>query len=497
MLDSEEGSWGRSNCNETKSCAAPGMQCYEQVSSYAQCKESCVAGQPDMTHWDDVEWSCKELGVRSEGEPNVCVKQGEDCSKSWCCSDAGLQCYQKNSSVAACKSECAPNGPDLSDADGKFWTCKELGERSPEAAEWVSQKCAKGGDSCIEKGCCANSGETCFKQNDYWGQCRTSCDPDYDQGWSCEQVGATTPGAAPGGSGIFAPWVMGQCSKPHEDCTNSHCCLGMGFQCYSKNEYFAMCEESCTPGPNKDDKGDKWACEPLGPRSAGLAIKGSPSLYCFSVVNPGSYEVDLMTEIHKKGAAIFACDHSDMVTADTTIDIDGVQTVQFQGAQVIGSVDGTAGNTELFVNAWEKVIEIGQWRDHAFTAKVDPDAVFIPEKLRWHLGDQVGTNMFIVNCEAWNMIYGSLEVFSNAAMEAWGTNHQDCNAPADFGEDKYMTQCMDTLGVTRVDDFAVVGDQLCGSFTDCRSLPNAAFHPFKDIGGWMDCWQTAMNVISG
>lgn len=122
--------------------------------------------------------------------------------------------------------------------------------------------------------------------------------------------------------------------------------------------------------------------------------------------------------------------------------------------------------------------------------------MFIPEKLRWHLGSHIFEKMFVINCKAWNMIYGSLEVFSYAAMQAWKDGKDGCNAPANFGEDKYMTQCMDHLGVIRVDDFGIVGDKLCGSFTDCKNLPNAAFHPFKDVYSWMGCWQDAMDVLN-
>lgn len=269
----------------------------------------------------------------------------------------------------------------------------------------------------------------------------------------------------------------------------------MDMQCYQKNELWATCKQTCTPGKNTFDNDEIWSCKPLGPRSYGLALKGDPAVYCFSVLQVYGYEVDLINAAREKEAGIFACDEYSLLTADGQTQIWGEDTTQFQGAAVIGSVDGTAGNTRLFVNAWTKVVEIGKWRNHAFTVKVDPDAVFLPQKLRWHLGSFVGKSMFVVNCPAWNMIYGALEVFSFAAIQTWSQRGGTCNAPDDFGEDKYMTQCMDHLGVMRVNDWGIVGDQLCGTFTDCRSLSAAAFHPFKDTWGWLDCWQTAMNVL--
>lgn len=269
----------------------------------------------------------------------------------------------------------------------------------------------------------------------------------------------------------------------------------MDLQCYAKNDLWAVCQQNCTPGRNPFDKNEAWSCKEIGTRSFGLAIRGSPSLYCFAVIRTDGYEVDLMNAQKDRGAGIFGCDHHSLLTPDKQTTIRGEDTVAFAGAPIVRSVDGTAGNTEMFVHAWSKVIELRTWADHAFTAKVDADAVFLPEKLRWHLGDHVGTNMFVINCPTWNMIYGALEIFSFSAMQEWEAKHAECNAPADFGEDKYMTQCMDTLRVRRIADSAVVGDKLCGTFTDCSSLPNAAFHPFKDVGSWMDCYQKALYVI--
>merc|ERR1711972_1239828 len=85
------------------------------------------------------------------------------------------------------------------------------------------------------------------------------------------------------------------------------------------------------------------------------------------------------------------------------------------------------------------------------------------------------------------MIYGALEVFSFKAVEQWVWRGHLCEAPANFGEDKYMTNCMDFLGVMRVRDDTVLGDKLCHSFTSCDNPQNAAFHPFKDVTSWMQC----------
>jgi len=486
-------SWGLANCNETRCCNAPGLQCYRQNRNYAQCKASCVAQAADPRHWDGQWWECAELGPRSEGEPIVCSKAGEYCGKSQCCADPGFQCFEKNATFATCKKECSPDGPDLSDTDGKPWTCKQLGERSQPLGPWISQQCVASGQNCLKSMCCQAAGEQCYQQNEYWGVCKASCDPQADGGWACTELGVRTP-TVPSASKQMSPWAFEQCSKPGEACLDSRCCLGMDMQCYEKTKYWATCKRSCTPGPDEYDGNATWSCRELGPRSFGNAIKGYPAVYCFAVFQTTGYEVDLLNAAREKEGGIFACDEYSLLTPDGTVEIRGEQSTKFQGAPIVTSVDGTAGNTRQFINAWNKVVEIGKWRNHAFTVKVDPDAVFLPQKLRWHLGEFVGKTMFVVNCPLWNMIYGALEIFSFGAMEKWAQQGNTCNSPDNFGEDKYMTQCMDHLQVSRVNDWGVVGDKLCGTFTDCSALPAAAFHPFKDTWGWVDCWQTAMDV---
>lgn len=481
--------WGRANCNETQCCGAPGMQCYEQDQWYAQCRATCSAGS-DPTHWDATRWSCKELGERSPGEPKTCSKPGENCIRSQCCADPDRQCWQKNATYAECKQGCEGGKLDLSDVDGAPWTCNPLGERSPLAQPWVYQTCAGGWESCVDSGCCRGPGEQCYKKNDFYGACMPvgRC---LEEGWSCDPVGAVTPSAPPR-LGKLSQWALTHCTREYGNCLESKCCLGMGTQCYQKDESYAQCRESCEPGEHAEDNNATWTCDVLSPQSFGLALVGGPSLFCFVVVRPGSYEEGLVAAQHQRGAGIFACDGFSVMTPDANMTLDGVATVAFTGAPIVKSVDNTAGNTWLFVHAWQKVIDGGQWKDHAFTVKADPDAVFLPDRLRRHLEWHVGERVFVVNCPLWDMIYGALEVFSHAAMLDWSYRGKECEAPNDFGEDKYMTYCMDHLNVTRVRDNLVLGDKLCHSFTSCNNLQNAAFHPFKDVDSWLQCLDDAL-----
>mmetsp|Transcript_46434 Transcript_46434/g.122667 ORF Transcript_46434/g.122667 Transcript_46434/m.122667 type:complete len:584 (-) Transcript_46434:429-2180(-) len=482
---------GRSNCKDSQCCEGSGLQCYEQDGDYAQCRPSCVAGAPDPQHWDGKPWSCKELGSRTAGEP-ACGKPGQDCTHSHCCADPGLQCFVKNASFATCKAECVAGGPDITDMDSTPWTCEKLGERTPGAQDWVKDQCSSGWESCVKTNCCKVPGEQCHKQNDFFGECKAlnSC---MTPGWSCEKAGLQTP-APPAKGGKVSPWALQKCGRINEGCTESKCCLGMDVQCYEKASGWAQCKQSCVPGPHADDKNETWSCKPLGPRSYGLATKGSPSLFCFSVLRTVGYEAGLMAAQKAKGAGIFDCDDHMLLTADGTTTVGGEKTVQFTGAPIVTSIDGTAGNTFLFVNAWKVIVGGPKWREHSFTVKVDPDAVFFPERLRWHVAAHNGEKVFVINCHRGDMIYGALEVFSFSAIQEWSIRAKECNTPNNYGEDKYMTQCMDHLGVARLRDESVLGDKLCHTFSGCGMGWNAAFHPFKDVGSWTQCWNEANNA---
>jgi len=338
-------------------------------------------------------------------------------------------------------------------------------------------------------GCCRNAGEQCFKKDAWYGECRAACDL---PGWNCEAVGARTP-ATPrtkNPPAAMPPWAFGQCSGLNQGCSESRCCLGMDVQCYEKDAYYAQCRSSCAPGPHADDGNGNWTCKELGPRSYGVSTKGFPSLYCFAVIRTNGYEVGLVGAQAARWVGIFACDEQSLLTADGTITIGTTTSIRFPGAPVGISVDNTAGNTKLFVNAWAAVVNAGVWRRHTFTLKADPDAVVLPDRIRAHLLPHVGEKMFVINCPWGDMIFGALEVFSYHAILEWSTRGRYCPVPANWGEDKYMTHCMDYLGVSRVHDISILADNLClGS--DCSNPVAGAFHPYKNIGAWLGCWETA------
>jgi hypothetical protein len=517
LVDPSECSWGLQNCNETRCCNNPGMQCYEQSHWYAQCRESCTKG-PDPSHWDGEPWTCKALGERNSGEPEKCSMPGENCLEIQCCALAGTQCFKKTDDWATCKSECRAGSPDLLDTDGHLWSCETLGEWKHGAQDWVREKCTGGGDDCSASQCCAEPGMQCYRKSEFWAQCKASCDvkPDpWGPEWTCEELGTRTPVEAGPQTGKMGEWVPEECAGDNEDCSKSRCCLGMNQQCYAKSEGWATCYEigTCKPGVHEYDDNVSWSCEELGPPMVnGLGIKGSPSLFCWSLFQVTTYEMGIMQKQMEMDAGIFQCDDWALLsTAEPTVigsTKDGLEakTQQVKMAKITTSQDGTAGNAKLFINCWNVVLEDGRWRRHAWIIKVDPDAVILPWRVRSHLSPYVMQNVYVVNCNAFPsspnfpMMYGSVEIFTYLAIDTYDKKRNICEADMGmmlpkWGEDYYMTHCLDHIGVGRISDFVSVGDNVCTGGS-CDDGAFSAFHPKKSTDEWQECWDLATGKMA-
>jgi len=500
---------GNETCSKTECCRTAGEQCYEQRDGFGKCRESCNPG-PDPTHWDAAPWSCKELGKRAEGEW-PCTKTGEDCSSSQCCSEAGTQCYQKDASFATCKVDCYKDAPDMSAADKGKWTCKELGGRAPGESSWVWGACSAADQNCASTRCCQNPGEQCYEQSAspdglqiFWAACKTSCskgkDPKkpWEKPWNCKELGMRTPEKPKGGDKV-SPWTLDYCSSDKDNCANTRCCMGVDRQCYRKNDTFAQCRIWCDPGGQSID-GVNWACDPLSQRSFGLATKGWPALFCFSLARAEGYETMIMRHQYTMQVGIFECDSAAILSTDD-IDFGGLKSLKVEMAEITTSIDGTAGNSKLFVNVWKTIIQDGRWANYAWTIKVDPDAVIFPSRIRTHMAPHTGENVFVVNCNLYPgspnfpMMYGAVEIYSNKAMHAYNERSFECirdmgGMLPKWGEDYYMTHCLDHIGVDRVNDFTSLGDDRCGG-ADCSDPQFASFHDFKSLGEWIQCYDTA------
>jgi len=64
------------------------------------------------------------------------------------------------------------------------------------------------------------------------------------------------------------------CSLNNEDCSHTGCCVEPGHRCYKKDQHFAGCRASCTPGLHIHDPWEHrtpWSCEPVSKRQPDCA----------------------------------------------------------------------------------------------------------------------------------------------------------------------------------------------------------------------------------
>jgi len=178
-------------------------------------------------------------------------------------------------------------------------------------------------------------------------------------------------------------------------------------------------------------------------------------------------------------------------------------------------VSGTWVNTGIFTQIWKKITK---HNSADWVAKVDADAVFIPNRLRvWLQSQRVPEEgIYLENCKFVDYGYfGNLEVFSQAAFKTLIANIDMCKASAEInwkvgikngkygpmGEDLFAQRCLGMLGVRRVEAFDITTDGACPADRpqdqrnnkkwkpNCAETSTAAMHPFKIKDEWFQCWE--------
>merc|ERR1719343_894714 len=210
----------------------------------------------------------------------------------------------------------------------------------------------------------------CYQKSEFYATCKESCqkgvDPAmaWDGSWSCNELGSRTPGMASSAiqapAGNVQPWVLSKCGYETNNCKESKCCVGVGQQCYEKNDEWAQCKDECTTEPDPLDNNATWTCKTLGSKGWGLALRGYPSLFCYSVMRQEGYEPGLMKAQMAKGVGIFACDGYEIL-ADAKFTLgkapnggptgkdEPIVTIPIPKIKVGISQDGTAANAKLFM----------------------------------------------------------------------------------------------------------------------------------------------------
>jgi len=348
--------------------------------------------------------------------------------------------------------------------------------------------------------------------------------------WSCARVVRglqPLPTAAPAVSS--EPEVQPVCTDHLANCTASRCCNDQDMRCYKKNDEWAVCKRSCVPGicPGDPKKWQTpWTCDDLGnmvdiPEEApsysqylaspNLLQESSSntSLYCFSLMMAHGYEVDMLRTQLFKQAGIFLCNNYSVYSNQSVMlrpkegdDKPRIDTDFFVGSMKceIGGVYNTALNTEIFIMVWKKVFSDGIFEKYDWTVKVDPDAVFLPNRLRDHVSrylyvsrSTAASRVYLNNCK--DGLHGPIEVVARGGMESFSNGILHCEEAlrsefSQFGEDVFLRHCLKLLGVDKADDFGMLTETACDPFPS-QPMPcvsgKVAFHPLKSPVKYFEC----------
>jgi len=291
------------------------------------------------------------------------------------------------------------------------------------------------------------------------------------------------------------PWVppANNCSWAGENCINTGCCADVSrcswdfktcksFTCYKRDENWAGCKTGSSP--------DGWDGTKLGghpntevaPAEDGKLVQGT-KLYCFSVVmwnQPPtqawqSSEGELANNWKEQNKGIMQCD-------DYSI-FDGVE-------------GGSVHNIQSFIRAWQMVKDDGRWKRNDWSIKVDPDAVFFPDhfrkKLEWQWKTPQGAAVYLRNTFYKFNFLGAIEALTQEGLEIYFERGWQCDAHLgqQGGEDYWLLQCLEGLGLNYQSDFALLHDKYAAD-ENCDDPNSVAHHFFKKTDDWDDCWNTA------
>merc|ERR1712064_46358 len=144
-----------------------------------------------------------------------------------------------------------------------------------------------------------------------------------------------------------------------------------------------------------------------------------------------------------------------------------------------------------------------KWSSADWVVKVDPDAVFVPARLRRRLENtyEAEGGSYFVNCPYVDYgFFGNLELFSKTAFSTLLDNIDDCKADTKInwrvgvkngkygpmGEDLFAQACVDKRdeGLKKDKKFK----------PHCSWAYGSTLHPFKKVAEWDQCYQETMTA---
>jgi len=159
-------------------------------------------------------------------------------------------------------------------------------------------------------------------------------------------------------------------------------------------------------------------------------------------------------------------------------------------------------NTMVFVKAWHSIYETGQYLNHDWIVKADPDAAFFLDRLKADLASVPLSEAWMIhNSPDYRVpMLGPMEIFNRQALELYyannppklsGTDKAFCEDPfmGFSGEDGFLSGCLHRLGVKAVYHKHILFNHIP---VNCTDPAYVAFHPAKTEADYRRCMNEVM-----
>jgi len=242
--------------------------------------------------------------------------------------------------------------------------------------------------------------------------------------------------------------------------------------------------------------------------AAAKQATGGGTCFCWSLMLPFGYEIELLKFQYGIQGSIFACDAAAVYSNRSLTVAPGLETsvVPVDLTVKFGGDSYSALNTWIFIAIWKKVIDEGWHKQYAWIVKVDPDAVFFVDRLRPILAANLGAG-YINNCRFG--LHGPIEVLAANTLSTFEADYAsswDGKAPdkcvkqlhfGQWGEDFFLSQCMKKVYniYPKLDE-----NLMCEAHCSCPSwywcadgTQRVTYHPFKRVDMYSQCMANALS----
>lgn len=294
---------------------------------------------------------------------------------------------------------------------------------------------------------------------------------------------------------------QGECTQSgtKDNCVPTGCCTDKEDVCFEQQAGLGVCARDCNAGATN------WRHRPC--KVVGKVRLEGFRLFCFSLARSGGEDFRLTDGQIKQGVGIASCDEF-MVFSDKRVSLSsGSYTVPLESFEDSPKPFNKA-STATHYQAWQAIFDHYIWREYDWIAKVDPQALFFPNQLKFNLMKNAGEwrafnahddkGVYLRTCLSGRLwMTGALQVFSSKAAVIFSFQRGRCSSWGTLPEDLWLQSCVNSLGIHGI-AMPILQDVDCGSdlVMSSNNFTYTAFHPLASLHDMQDCSANLPHCLS-